>query len=131
VSHSAAARSAAPSSDIGRYQHHRPGHTLLDRIVEEYYPVFLAHIAERGIELPGYVQREFDDYLQRVRLECGFLRVRCDVRHAEQLAALSVPQAPCCYGFSDAWPVNTNTNGSEYGAEFQRAYRCAILAHVH
>lgn len=75
--HSAAARNAAPDSDVGRYQRHGPEHTLLYRVVEEYYPVFLAHLAERGVDLYGYVQREFDDYLQCGRLEHGFLRVRC------------------------------------------------------
>ncbi len=48
----------------GSYQRHRPEQTLLYRIVDEHYPAFTAHLAEQGRELPGYVQREFGDYLQ-------------------------------------------------------------------
>ena len=42
-----------------------------------------------GSELPGYVQREFEDYLKCGRLDHGFLRVRCESCHAEHLAAFS------------------------------------------
>ena len=52
----AAARTATRDRDAGRYQRHRPEQTLLYRIVEKYYPVFTAHLAARGRELPGYVQ---------------------------------------------------------------------------
>ena len=58
-------------------------------IVDEYYPAFAAHLAEQGRELPGYVQREFEDYLKCGRLEHGFLRVRCESCHAERLVAFS------------------------------------------
>ena len=54
---------ATRDEDAGRYQRHRPEQTLLYRIVDEYYPAFAAHLAEQGRELPGYVQREFEDYL--------------------------------------------------------------------
>ncbi len=84
-----AARKATRVEDAGRYQRHRPEQTLLYRIVEEYYPTFAAHLAERDRELPGYVQREFDDYLKSGRLEHGFLRVRCDTCHTEHLVAFS------------------------------------------
>lgn len=36
----------------------RPEHTLLYRIVEEYYPVFKAHPAAHGNALPGYCARQ-------------------------------------------------------------------------
>ena len=36
--------------------------TLLYQIVDEYYPAFAALMAEQGKELPGYVQREFEDF---------------------------------------------------------------------
>ena len=76
--HTAAARMATRDRDAGRYQRHRHEQTLLYQIVEHHYPAFTAHLAERGRELPGYVQREFDDSLKCGRLEHGFLRVRCE-----------------------------------------------------
>ncbi|PDN04591.1 hypothetical protein AWE19_11005 [Escherichia coli] len=73
-----AARTASRDRDTGRYQSHRPEQTLLYQIVDEYYPAFAALMAEQGKELPGYVQREFEEFLQCGRLEHGFLRVRCE-----------------------------------------------------
>ena len=64
---------------------HRPERTLLYQLVEEYYPAFKAHLAAQGAALPGYVEQEFEDYLQCGRLEHGFLRVRCDICDAEHL----------------------------------------------
>lgn len=96
MSHSAAARETATASEVGRYQHHRPEQTLLYQIVEQHYPTFIAHLAERGRELPGYVQREFEDYLKCGRLEHGFLRLRCDSCHAEHLVAFSCKRRGFC-----------------------------------
>ncbi|KRW06149.1 hypothetical protein AO743_09685 [Escherichia coli] len=56
-----AARTASRDRDTGRYQSHRPEQTLLYQIVDEYYPAFAALMAEQGKELPGYVQREFEE----------------------------------------------------------------------
>lgn len=81
-----AARAATRVEDAGRYQRHRPEQTLLYRIVEECCPAFAAHLAERGRVLPAHVQR---DYLKCGRLEYGFLRVRCESRHAEHLVAFN------------------------------------------
>ena len=53
------------------YQRHRPEHTLLYQIVEQYYPAFAALMAEQERPLPDYVQREFEDYLRCGRLEHG------------------------------------------------------------
>jgi len=39
--------------------------------------------------LPGYAQREFDDYRKCGRLAHGFMRVRCDSCRAEHLVAFS------------------------------------------
>ena len=85
--HTAAARTATREKDAGRYQRHRPEQTLLYQIVEAYYPAFTAHLTEQDKELPGYVQREFGDYLRCGRLEHGILRVRCECCHAEHLVA--------------------------------------------
>jgi len=94
--HTAVARTAAQARDAGRYQRHRPEQTLLYRIVDEYYPVFTAHLAEQGREVPGYVQREFEDYLKCGRLEHGFLRVRCETCHTEHLVAFSCKRRGFC-----------------------------------
>jgi hypothetical protein len=61
-----------------RYERHRPERTLLYQLVQEYYPALKAQLANQGRELPGYVEREFEDYLKCGHLEHGFLRVRCD-----------------------------------------------------
>ncbi len=82
--------------DTGRYQSHRPEQTLLYQIVDEYYPAFAALMAEQGKELPGYVQREFEEFLQCGRLEHGFLRVRCESCHAEHLVAFSCKRRGFC-----------------------------------
>jgi ribosomal protein S27E len=79
----------APASQTTHYQPHRPEQTLLYQITKQYNPTFTVHLAERGIELPWHVQREFDDYLKCGRLEHGFLRVRCESCHAEHLVAFS------------------------------------------
>ena len=81
------ARTATRDEDAGRYQRHRPKQTLLYQIVEEYYPAFAGHMAERDRELPDYLHREFEGYLKCGRLEHGFLRVRCESCHAEHLFA--------------------------------------------
>ena len=79
------------STGIGAppYVRHRPERTFLYQLVEEYHPAFKAHLAAQGTDLPGYVEREFEDYLKCGRLEHGFLRVRCDSCHAEHLVAFS------------------------------------------
>ncbi len=45
--------------------------TLLYQIVDEYYPAFAALMAEQGKELPGYVQQEFEEFLQSPRRSAG------------------------------------------------------------
>ena len=59
----------------------------------------------RGKELPGYVQREFEEFLQCGRLEHGFLRVRCESCHAEHrsLSAVSVAVSARAVG-RGGWP---------------------------
>ncbi len=53
-------------------------------------------LAEQGRGLPGYVVREFDDYLKCGRLEHGFLRVRCESCHDEKLVAFSCKRRGFC-----------------------------------
>ena len=100
-----AARTASRDRDTGRYQSHRPEQTLLYQIVDEYYPAFAALMAEQGKELPGYVQREFEEFLQCGRLEHGFLRVRCESCHAEHLVAFSCKRRGFCPAVGrGGWP---------------------------
>lgn len=75
-----------PSSGVGAplSARHRPEHTLLYQLVQDYYPAFKAHLAAPGAEPPAYVEREFWDHLECGRLEHGFMRVCCDSCHAEQ-----------------------------------------------
>ena len=86
------------SADVAArvYVRHRPERSLLYQIVEEYYPAFVSYLATQGTALPGYVQREFEDYLKCGRLEHGFLRVRCDSCHAEHLVAFSCKRRGFC-----------------------------------
>jgi len=85
----------AGHADVGssapRYQRHRPESTLLYQLVARYYPAFKERMLAEGRALPGYVQREFDNFLKGGHLEHGFLRVRCDNCHTEQLVAFSRP----------------------------------------
>ena len=78
------------------YERHRPERTLLYQLVEDYYPALKAHLAAQGTALPRYVEREFEAYLKCGRLEHGFLRVRCETCHAEQLLAFSCKRRGFC-----------------------------------
>ena len=73
------------------YARQRPEHTLLYQLVEQYYPAFIGQLAAQDRTLPEYVRREFEDFLKCGRLECGFLRVRCERCHDEKLVAFSWP----------------------------------------
>ena len=79
-----------------RYQRHHPQRTLLYRLVNEYYPAFLERLTVEGRTVPGYVRQEFEEYLRCGRLEHGFLRVRCDTCHTEQLVAFSCKRRGFC-----------------------------------
>lgn len=70
------------------YRRHQPEKTLLYQLVEQHWPPFQTMLEAQGKRLPGYVIREFDEYLKCGRLEHGFLRVRCESCHHEKLVAL-------------------------------------------
>jgi hypothetical protein len=67
------ARDACAGSGAFLYQRHRPEKTLLYQLVSTHYPAFRQQLAGEGRILPGYVQREFEDYLKCGRLEHGFI----------------------------------------------------------
>ena len=84
-----AGREASAGVGTSVYERHRPERTLLYQLVEDCYPALKTHLAAQGTTLAGYVEREFEAYLKCGRLEHGFLRVRCETCHAEQLLAFS------------------------------------------
>ena len=71
MAHWPAGKEASLGESGHRYERHRPEQTLLYQLVEEYYPAFVAQLAAQGTQLPGYVEREFEDYLKCGRLEHG------------------------------------------------------------
>jgi hypothetical protein len=84
------ARTAEGDAGPG-YERHRPEQTLLYQIIEQHYPDFLSAMDAQDRPLPGYVQDEFEAFLQCGRLEQGFLRVRCEDCKHEHLVAFSWP----------------------------------------
>lgn len=93
-----------PADHPVHYERHRPEHTLLYQLVEEYYPAFKADLEAQGTALPHYVEQEFEDYLKCGRLEHGFLRVRWDACHAEHLVAAVRSAAFARAAERGAWP---------------------------
>ena len=92
----AAAPAHAGSAGAPRYARHRPEQTLLYRIIAQHYPAFVELLAGQGRPLPDTVQQEFEAYLKCGRLEHGFLRVRCESCHTEQLVAFSCKRRGFC-----------------------------------
>ncbi len=86
------------SSGVGAffYERHRPEQTLLYQIIEQHYPDFLSAMEVQDRPLPGYVQDEFEAFLQCGCLEHGFLRVRCEDFKHEHLVALSCKRRGFC-----------------------------------
>jgi len=78
------------------YERHRPEQTFLYRLVEGFYPDFNRLMTLQGLPLPGYVTREFEDYLACGRLEHGFFRVRCESCRHEKLVAFSCKRRGFC-----------------------------------
>ena len=77
---SSAGLEASSGVEVPAYVRHHPERThLFYQLVEEYYPAFKAHLASQDTELPGYVEREFEEYLKCGVLGHGFLRVHCDI----------------------------------------------------
>lgn len=79
-----------------KYERHEPKNTLLYKIIEEHYPVFVSRLAEAERVLPSYIHTEFEDYLKCGLLEYGFLRVRCEDCHHERMIAFSCKHRGFC-----------------------------------
>lgn len=89
----------AETSNAAHYRRHRPEDTLLYQLVARYYPELERLLAAQGTPLPGYVNREFEEYLRCGRLEHGFLRVRCATCHHEKLVALHIQRCRPIFTF--------------------------------
>lgn len=70
---SSAGRDASSGVGAPVYTRHRPERTVLYRLVQEYYPELRAHLAARGTALPGYVEQEFEKYLESVERNDSYL----------------------------------------------------------
>ena len=90
------ARNAAQARNADCYHRHRPEQTLLYQLIEQHYPACTARLAVQRSVLPKYVQREFEEYLKCGCLEHGFLRVRCERCHTENLVAFSCKRRGFC-----------------------------------
>ena len=71
------------------YERHRTKQTLLHQLVGKHYHALVEHLAFQGKSLRSHFDREFEAFLKCIRLEHGFLRLRCDKCHFERLAAFS------------------------------------------
>jgi hypothetical protein len=80
------------------YGRRQPEHTLLYKLVEQYYPDFVAHLAEQDRTLPKHVQNEFEEYLKCGIMSHGFLRVCCERCHRERDVAFSCKRRGFCPG---------------------------------
>jgi ribosomal protein S27E len=78
------------------HERHKPEETLLYQIVSKYYPQLFEHMTQQDKNVPNYVKSELEDYLKCGCLEHGFLRVRCESCHHEQLVAFSCKRRGFC-----------------------------------
>jgi Putative transposase/Transposase zinc-binding domain len=88
---------------VATYAPRDPSSTVLYHVIAEHLETFLAscHDDPEATGLPGYVQREFYDYLQCGILAHGFLRLGCDTCHKELLLPFSCKRrgfCPSCAG---------------------------------
>ena len=88
------ARNSCAASDGFLYQRRRPEKTLLYQLVSKHYRVCRQQLAEEGRILPGYVQREFEDYLKYFRRSIDCLSMPDTSRYLPSIAE----QVICAYG---------------------------------
>jgi len=87
---------AAPAH-TAHYERRRPEETILHSLVREHLETFLAQVEARtGTGLPGFVQDEFEAFLECGILAHGFLRVRCAQCAHEKLVAFSCKRRGFC-----------------------------------
>jgi len=86
---------ASPSSS---YTPRVPAQSVLYGVVRDYLETFLARAAESrdGARLPGFVEREFRDFLRCGQLAAGFARLRCGSCGTDRLLPLSCKRRTVC-----------------------------------
>ena len=79
------------------YQRHKPEESVLYKIIQENLETFLATVREEaGQPLPDFVEKEFYEYLRCGILAHGFMRVKCESCHKENLVAFSCKRRGFC-----------------------------------
>lgn len=78
-----AGREAGLGGSAPVYVRRRPERTLLYQFVDEDYPAFKHHLEAQEAYLPAYVEPEFEGCIKCGRPEHGFLRLRCEICHAD------------------------------------------------
>lgn len=69
---------------------------MLYQIVERHAGPFFEHLSEPGASLPSFVRDEFDAYIDCGRIECGFVRAKCESCRYEHLAPFSCRRRGFC-----------------------------------
>jgi len=80
-----------------RYERRRPEESVLYKLIQQNLETFLELFqTEMGQPLPDFVIKEFYEYLGCGILAKGFLRLRCEGRHRENLVAFSCRRRGFC-----------------------------------
>jgi hypothetical protein len=96
----AVATACAAFARADGYERRRPEETQLFQLVHEHWPVFRERAEEHG-GLPGFVVRDFEEYLRCGVLEHGFVELVCRGCGHEMLVAFSCKRrgfCPSCLG---------------------------------
>jgi hypothetical protein len=79
------------------FERHRPEQTTLYRLVQQHAASCIAHTgASTGSELPGFINDEFDAFLECSILAHGFLRLGCGHCGHDTLVAFSCKRRGLC-----------------------------------
>jgi len=79
------------------YERRRPENTLLYKLVQENLLSFYQQLEyEQGSGLPGFVKKEFDEFLKCGILAHGFLRAKCGSCCHEKIVAFSCKRRGFC-----------------------------------
>ena len=86
------------ASPTTTYAPRQPGSSVLYEVVRDHLETFLAEASEwrDGEGVPGFVEREFRDFLRCGFLAGGFARFRCTACGWERLIAFSCKSRALC-----------------------------------
>ena len=82
----AAGAATTTQTTAPRYARHVSERTLLYALVQAHYADFLARLEAEDRSLPAYVREEIEAFLRCSALDHGFLRVVCELCHADKFA---------------------------------------------